>query len=119
MLNPDRKIYPSMNDDELKQFQIMVAEEAAAKEENVAAAILVAPMILEACGEAVEIVKKLRGAREATGVSLAELESRTGMLKSALSRLENGKAPNLTLSDLQRYANTIECRLVVGLEDVR
>ena len=38
------------------------------------------------------------------------------MLKSALSRLENSKAPNPTLAYLQRYAEAIGCRLAVSLE---
>jgi len=116
MLKPDRKTYPTMTAEELVRFRTAIAEEAAAKEENVAAAKLIAPRVIEACAEAVAIVRQLRESREAAGVSLSELESRTGILKSALSRLENSKAPNPTLAYLQRYAEAIGCRLAVSLE---
>jgi hypothetical protein len=118
MLKPDHKNYLSMTDEERQRFLIAMAEETAAKEENIAAAKLVAPKVLAACEDAAAIVKKLREAREAAGVSLSEMESRTGILKSALSRLENSKAPNPTLGYLQRYAEAIGYRLVVGLDKI-
>lgn len=105
-----------MTDEERKQFQLALAEEAAAKEDNIAAAKMMAPKVVEACEEAVAIVQKLREAREAAGVSLAELAVRTGILKSALSRLENSKAPNPTLAYLQRYASAIGSQIVIALE---
>ena len=51
------------------------------------------------------LVAKLRMARGKAGVSLSELESRTGITKSSLSRLENSAAPNPTLITLHRYAS--------------
>jgi transcriptional regulator with XRE-family HTH domain len=59
----------------------------------------------------------LREAREAENVSLAELEKRTGIRKSALSRLENSNAPNPTLATLQRYAEALGKRLAVSVDD--
>jgi transcriptional regulator with XRE-family HTH domain len=41
---------------------------------------------------------------------------RTGVRKSALSRLENSKAPNPTLASLQRYAEALDTRICVTLE---
>ncbi len=105
-----------MTVEERKQFQNALAEETAAKDQNIADAKLIAPKVVEACDEAVEIVKQLRAAREAAGISLSELATRTGILKSALSRLEHSKAPNPTLAYLQRYASAIGCQLVFTLK---
>jgi ribosome-binding protein aMBF1 (putative translation factor) len=116
MLKPTGNAYPSMTDEERKQFESALAEEAAAKEDNIAAAKMIAPKVVEACAEAVAIIQQLREAREAVGISLSELAARTGILKSALSRLENSKAPNPTLAYLQRYASAIDSRIVIALE---
>ncbi len=69
------------------------------------------------CEQAVAIVRQLREAREAAGVSLAELEQRTGIRKSVLSRLENSKAPNPTLATLQRYSAAVGKRVAFSLDD--
>jgi transcriptional regulator with XRE-family HTH domain len=65
--------------------------------------------------QAAQIVRRLREAREAARVSLAEMEARTGIRRSALSRLENSKAPNPTLASLQRYAHALGKELVVSI----
>ncbi len=64
MLKPTRNACPSMTDEERKQFEFAVAEEAAAKVDNTAAAKKIAPKVVEACEVAVAIVQ-LREAREA------------------------------------------------------
>ena len=115
MLKPDSKKYLAMTADELARFQLAIAEERLAKEENVAEARKLLPPILEGCQQAASLIGQLREAREAAGVSLAEMESRTGICKSALSRLENSQAPNPTLAYLQRYAAAIGCRLVLSV----
>lgn len=51
-----------------------------------------------------ETVAKLRAERERQGLSLADVETRSGLRRSALSRLENGTTSNPTLLTLQRYA---------------
>jgi hypothetical protein len=51
-----------------------------------------------------ETVSRLKQEREKRGLSLAEVEERSGLRKSALSRLENDKTANPTLLTLQRYA---------------
>ena len=60
---------------------------------------------------------QLRAAREARGLSLAELTELTGIDRSALSKLESGQRPNPTLSTLVRYAEAVGKQLVVGLAD--
>ncbi len=62
-------------------------------------------------------LKQLKAAREAQGLSLADLTARTGMDRSALSKLESGLRPNPTLETLVRYAEAVGKRLVVSLAD--
>ena len=88
-------------------YQRAVAEEMATKSENMAAASAVAKRLKDERKIIAELVAKLRQAREQAGVSLSEMESRTGITKSSLSRLENSTAPNPTLITLNRYATAI------------
>jgi len=46
------------------------------------------------------------------------VKCRRGIDPPALSRLENGHTPNLTLDTLQRYAAALGNRLVLTAEDV-
>jgi hypothetical protein len=62
-----------------------------------------------------EAVGALKAAREAEGLTLAQVSEATGMSVPALSSLENGRADNPTLRTLQRYAKALGRRLVVGL----
>ncbi len=52
------------------------------------------------------IITQLRTARESAGISLRELEERTGISRGNLSRLETGEA-NPTVTTLRRYAEAI------------
>jgi DNA-binding XRE family transcriptional regulator len=62
-----------------------------------------------------DLFAALRAARKAAGLSLDELARRSGIGKPALSRLENGKAPNPTLDTLWRYAAAVGRRLTWSL----
>ncbi len=64
-----------------------------------------------------ELVKQLKAAREAEGLSLADMTERTGMDRSALSRLETGQRTNPTVETLVRYAEAVGKHLVVALSD--
>ncbi len=63
------------------------------------------------------LMLQLKAAREEKGLSLADLTERTGMDRSALSKLETGQRPNPTIETLVRYADAVGKRLVVTLED--
>jgi DNA-binding XRE family transcriptional regulator len=63
------------------------------------------------------LFRQLKAAREAQGLSLADLTERTGMDRSALSKLETGQRPNPTVETLVRYAEAVGKRLVVSLAD--
>jgi DNA-binding XRE family transcriptional regulator len=64
-----------------------------------------------------DLLGQLKAAREAQGLSLADLTRLTGMDRSALSKLEAGQRPNPTLETLVRYADAVGKRLVVSLAD--
>lgn len=51
-----------------------------------------------------ETCRLLRAEREAQGLSLADMQSRTGITRAALCRLENDQQPNPQIATLQRYA---------------
>src|SRR5437899_66700 len=64
-----------------------------------------------------ELLMELKAAREAKGLSLADLTELTGMDRSAVSKLETGQRPNPTIETLARYAEAVGKRLVVTLAD--
>jgi DNA-binding XRE family transcriptional regulator len=64
-----------------------------------------------------ELLGQLKAAREAKGLSLADVTERTGMDRSALSKLETGQRANPTVETLMRYAEAVGKRIVVSLTD--
>src|SRR4029078_12596496 len=64
-----------------------------------------------------ELLAQLKAAREAKGLSLADLTEITGMDRSALSKLETGQRANPTVGTLVRDAEAVGKRLVVSLSD--
>lgn len=50
------------------------------------------------------LIAKLKAERERQALSLADVEERTGIRRSVLSRLENDATSNPTMLTLQRYA---------------
>jgi len=60
-------------------------------------------------------LRYLRSERRALGLSLADIRERTGIGKSALSRLENDESANPTIATLSRYADALgkEVRIVL------
>jgi predicted transcriptional regulator len=61
------------------------------------------------------LLAELKAAREAKGLSLADLTELTGMDRSALSKLETGQRANPTVETRVRYAEAVGKRLVVTL----
>lgn len=62
-------------------------------------------------------VELLKAERLAQGLSLSDVEQRTGLGKSALSRLETDPDANPTLATLARYAEALGKQLAVSLHD--
>jgi ribosome-binding protein aMBF1 (putative translation factor) len=58
----------------------------------------------------------MREAREAEGVSLAELAARSGVDEGSLSRMENGRQ-NITLETLDRYSAALGRELSIRLNE--
>src|SRR5947208_13314845 len=65
-----------------------------------------------------ELFGQLKAAREAKGLSLADLTELTGMDRSALSKLETGQRANPTVETLVRYAEAVGKRLQVDRKSV-
>lgn len=63
------------------------------------------------------LLDQLKAAREEQGLSLSDLTERTGMDRSALSKLETGQRPNPTFDTLVRYAEAVGKQLVLTLAD--
>ncbi len=70
-------------------------------------------------GELRPFVEEIKRAREAAGLTLAEVSRRCGIDQPALSRLENGHNKNPTLDTLWRYAAAVGRRLVLTTEAIR
>ena len=60
----------------------------------------------------------LKKAREAAGLSLADVAERSGIDKAALSRLENSVQDNPTVETLSRYAAAVGKKLTWTLQDL-
>jgi DNA-binding XRE family transcriptional regulator len=70
-----------------------------------------------ALAELREAFQLLKAARHEQGLGLADMRDRSGIGRSALSRLENDLDPNPTIATLSRYAQALGKRIVVTLVD--
>ncbi len=64
-----------------------------------------------------DLLDQLKTAREAKGLSLAELSELTGLDRSALSKLEAGQGVNTPIETLVRYADAVGQKLTVTLAE--
>ncbi len=62
-----------------------------------------------------QVLTALRAERERQGLSLSDINERTGIDRAALSRLENNEDANPTLATLERYADAVGKQMVVLL----
>jgi len=63
-------------------------------------------------------VDALKAKREALELSLADVEAKSGLKRSSLSRLENDPKANPTLLTLQRYAAALDMTLATTVESI-
>jgi hypothetical protein len=63
-------------------------------------------------------IARLKRQREQRGLTLAQVFERSGLDTGMLSRLENGKIINPTLSTLWRYASAVGARVHLDIETV-
>jgi DNA-binding phage protein len=64
-----------------------------------------------------EAVQLLKAERMRQGLSLSDIQTRTGIERPNLSRLENEETANPTVATLTRYAEALGKRLVIVLAD--
>ncbi len=69
------------------------------------------------CKQLAAVMQSLKAAREAKGLSLADVYERTGIDRSALSKLENVANENPTIETLLRYAEIVGKRLEIQVLD--
>ena len=62
-------------------------------------------------------LKKLREERQRQGLSLSDLNARTGIDRGTLSKLENDEDPNVTMNTLMRYAEAVGKVILVQLDE--
>jgi DNA-binding XRE family transcriptional regulator len=62
-----------------------------------------------------KLIAELRAARQAQGLSLADVGEKSGIGKANLSRLENDTAPNPTWDTIVRYAESVGRKLAVSV----
>lgn len=63
-----------------------------------------------------DALNRLKAERQAQGLSLSDVEEKTGIGRSALSRLENETDLNPTVVTLARYAEALGKKIVVGFK---
>ncbi len=64
-----------------------------------------------------EAIRLLKAERELRGLSLADVGEKTGLSKSAISKLENNEDANPTVNTLSRYAEALGMTLAVILTE--
>lgn len=69
------------------------------------------------CKQLAAVMQELKTAREAKGLSLADIYERTGIDRSALSKLESVTNENPTIDTLIRYAEVVGKRLEIQILD--
>ncbi len=63
------------------------------------------------------VFAELKQVREAQGLSLADLEARTGIDRSTLAKLETGERADFTLDMVQKYAQAVGKRALLTIAD--
>ncbi len=64
-----------------------------------------------------KVIWLLKAERELRGFSLADIGEKTGLSKSAISKLENNEDANPTVNTLSRYAEALGMSLAVVLTE--
>ena len=67
--------------------------------------------------ELAAVFDELKQVRQALGLSLTEIQERTGIDRSALSKLENEHCANFTLDTVRKYAQAVGKRVLVTVAD--
>ncbi|MEX1028243.1 MAG: helix-turn-helix transcriptional regulator [Candidatus Paceibacterota bacterium] len=111
-----QRVHRDLTPDERQRVEIARAETEAAKQTILAEGRQRKRAWKIARNEVRRTVATLKSERERLGLSLADIESRSGLKRSALSRLENDPDANPTLLTLQRYATAIGMKVATSVE---
>ena len=63
-----------------------------------------------------QVIAALKAARQARGLSLADVGKKSGIGKANLSRLENDASPNPTWDTIARYAESVGRKLQMSVD---
>jgi predicted transcriptional regulator len=111
-----KRIYRAFTPEEAQRWRLAKEEAEVEREE-----ILAYGRQIKAARDRVahalhDAFRVLKAERQAQGLSLSDIEQRSGIGRAALSRLENENEPNPTVTTLTRYAEALGKRLVVTFE---
>ena len=112
-----RRIIVNSTPESLSRWQQALKEEEAGKAANIAYAKELLLEYKQAQSELARTAELLKSERESQGLTLAEVQDRTGISRAALCRLENLVDANPTIATLNRIAEALGKQLVVGLVD--
>jgi DNA-binding XRE family transcriptional regulator len=101
-----------LTDEEAERYQRIRAQVAAELPEIRRRAKAAKPRVLLK-----HVLKRLREERHRQGLSLADVNARSGIDRGTLSKLENEDDPNVTMNTLIRYAEAVGKSVFVQLED--
>jgi DNA-binding XRE family transcriptional regulator len=87
-------------------------------EELVASGKYAGPIPLGVYHAFMQSLHRLKEARESQGLSLSDVEARSGLTRSAISKLENGQNLNPTMTTVLRYAAALGKSVTLTCEDL-
>ncbi len=110
------RVYRDLTPDEQERIDRARAEAESSREAILTEGRVRKTALEAARREIARTVAALKAERQRLGLSLADVEARCGLKRSALSRLENDPNANPTLLTLQRYASALNMTLSISLE---
>ena len=109
-----KRIYRELTPEEQQRWNRANAEVESEKEEILAKARRIKTARNRVNVAVREAMKALKLERQAQGLSLSDVEKKTGIGRAALSRLENETELNPTVVTLTRYAEALGKEVVVN-----
>lgn len=112
------RVYRDLTPQQRQRLDAARAETEASKEEILAEGRIRKQAWDAMRREVAQAIATLKAERERLGLSLSDVEARSGLKPSAISRLENDPQVNPTLLTLQRYAAALNMTLATTVEAV-
>jgi predicted transcriptional regulator len=109
-----KRVHRELTPDEQRRWERAVEESEHEKERIIAEGRRVKAASKRARVAVRDAFRLLKEERQALGMSLSDVEEKTGIGRAALSRLENEDEPNPTVATLVRYAEALGKELVVS-----